>query len=70
MCICTFPELKQNKSRQMVNEFLKHLSNATVCTKLRVCFTIAKYEIDMLSLCETINVFIDAFRYPKIHYNQ
>ena len=51
--------------------------------ELRVCFTIAKYEIDMLSLCETINVFIDAlfiylfiylfifaFCYPKIHFHQ
>ena len=29
--------------------------------KFRVCFTLAKYEIDMLSLCETTNVFNDAF---------
>ena len=29
--------------------------------KFRVCFTLAKYENDMLSLCETTNVFVDAF---------
>ena len=29
--------------------------------KFRVCFTLANYESDMLSLCETTNVFIDAF---------
>ena len=29
--------------------------------KFRVCFTLAKYENDMLSLCETTNVFIDPF---------
>ena len=29
--------------------------------KFRVCFTLAKDEIDMLSLCETTNVFIDTF---------
>ena len=28
--------------------------------KFRVCFTLANYENDMLSLCETTNVFIDA----------
>ena len=38
--------------------------------ELRVCFTIAKYENDMLSLCEKINVFIDAFCYSKIHFHQ
>ena len=29
--------------------------------KFRVCFTLAKYENEMLSLCETTDVFIDAF---------
>ena len=29
--------------------------------KFRVCFTLANYENDMLSLCETTNVFMDAF---------
>ena len=29
--------------------------------KFRVCFTLAKYKNDMLALCETTNVFIDAF---------
>ena len=38
--------------------------------ELRVCFTITKYENDMLSLCETINVFIDAFYYSKIYLHQ
>ena len=28
---------------------------------IRACFTLAKYENDALSLCETTNVFIDAF---------
>ena len=45
----------------MVNRFWKRLSNATVYMKFRVCFTDVKYENDMLSLCETSNVFIDAF---------
>ena len=51
----------------MVNVFLKRLFNVTVYMELRVCFTIAKNENDMLSLCETINVFIGAFCYSKIH---
>ena len=38
--------------------------------KLRVCFTLAKYENDMMSLCETTNVFIDGFCYSKIHFYQ
>ena len=39
--------------------------------KLRVCFTLAKYKNDMLSLCETTNVFIDSFFcYSKIHFHQ
>ena len=54
----------------MVNKFLKYLFNATVYMELRVCFTIANYENDMLSLCETINVFIDAFCYSKTHFHQ
>ena len=29
--------------------------------KFGICFTLAKYENDMLSMCETTNVFIDAF---------
>ena len=28
---------------------------------IRACFTFAKYENDTLALCETTNVFIDAF---------
>ena len=33
-------------------------------------FTFAKYTNDMLSLCETTNVFIDAFCNSKIHFHQ
>ena len=40
---------------------LEALINATVGMEFQVCFTLAKYENDMLSLCETSNVFIDAF---------
>ena len=37
--------------------------------KFQVCFTLAKHEHNMLSLCETANVFIDAFFcYSKIHF--
>ena len=38
--------------------------------KFQVCFTLAKYENDMLSLCETTNVFIDVFCNSKIHFHQ
>ena len=38
--------------------------------EFQVCFTFAKYENDMLFLCETINVFIDAFCNSKIHFHQ
>ena len=54
----------------MENEFLKRLFNTTVYMELRVCFTIAKYGNGMLSLCETSNVFIDAFCYSKIYFHQ
>ena len=47
----------------MVNKFMKRLFNATVYMELQVWFTIAKYANDMLSLCKTINMFIDAFCY-------
>ena len=33
-------------------------------------FTFAKYENDMLSLCETTNAFIDVFCNSKIHFHQ
>ena len=45
-------------------------STLTVHMKFRVCFTLAKYENDMLSLCETTNVFIDAFCYSKKYFHQ
>ena len=61
MSICTFPVQAQNSTRRVVNELLKRYTNATVYIKFRVCFTFAKYENDTLSLCETTNVFIDAF---------
>ena len=38
--------------------------------KFRVCFTLAKYENDMLSLCETTNVFIDPFLLFQIQFHQ
>ena len=38
--------------------------------EFQVRFTFAKYENDMLSLCETSNVFIDAFCNSKIHFHQ
>ena len=39
--------------------------------KFRVCFTLANYENDMLSLCETTNVFIDAFLlFKKTNFHQ
>ena len=37
--------------------------------EFQVCFTFAKYENDMLSLCETTDVLIGAF-YSKIHFHQ
>ena len=45
----------------MVNEVWKRKFYATVCMEFQVCFTFAKYENDMLSLCETTNVFIEDF---------
>ena len=38
--------------------------------EFQVCFTFAKYENDMLLLCETTNVFIDGFRNSRIHFHQ
>ena len=38
--------------------------------EFQVWFTFTKYENDMLSLCETTNVFIDAFCYSKVHFHQ
>ena len=38
--------------------------------EFQVCFTFAKYENDMLSLCVTTNVFIAAFCNSKIHFHQ
>ena len=54
----------------MVSEYWKCVFNSTVYMEFRVWFTIAKYENDMVSLCETINVFIDSFCYYKIHFHQ
>ena len=45
----------------MVNGVWKRLFDATVYIKFRVWFTFVKYENYMFSLCETTNVFIDAF---------
>ena len=38
--------------------------------KFRVCFILEKYEYDILSLCETTNVFMMLFCYSKIHFQQ
>ena len=40
--------------------------------EFQVCFTFEKYEKDMLSLCETTDVFVffDPFRHSKIHFHQ
>ena len=45
----------------MVNEFREREFSATVFMEFQVCFTFAKYENNMLLLCETTDVFIDAF---------
>ena len=60
----------QNTSRRRVKEFWKRKFNVTVYMKFRVCFTLAKYENDTFSLCETTNVFIMLFCYSKIHFHQ
>ena len=39
-----------------------------MCMEFQVCFTFAKYENDMLSLCETTNVFLMLFCSFKVHY--
>ena len=38
--------------------------------EFQVRFSFAKYENDMMPLCETTNVFIDAFCNSKIHFHQ
>ena len=38
--------------------------------KYRVRFTIALYENDIFSLCETPNAFIHAFCHSQIHFHQ
>ena len=38
--------------------------------KFRICFTLAKYENDMLSLCETTDVLLMLFCYSEIHFHQ
>ena len=37
--------------------------------KFRVCFTLTKYEKDMLLVCETTNVFVDAFLLFQIPFS-
>ena len=61
MNFCTFPLYPQNISKRMVNEFFEALIQRLCLHGIRLCFTFAKYENDTLSLCETANVFIDAF---------
>ena len=63
MSICaSVPYRYRNKT---VKVFWRRLFNDTVYMEFRVCFTIAKYENGIFSLCETSNAFIDAFRYSK-----
>ena len=62
MGICTFPVKAQNLQRRVVNGFWKRFFYATVYMEFRVCFSFAKYEKDTLSLGETTNVFIDAYK--------
>ena len=38
--------------------------------EFQVCFTFAKYENDILLLCETTNVFNDACCHSKVHFYQ
>ena len=38
--------------------------------EFQVCFTFAKYENDMMLLCETTHVLIDSFCNSKIHFHQ
>ena len=45
----------------MVNEFLEAFVQRYCLHGIPSMFYIAKYENDMLLLCETTNVFIDAF---------
>ena len=47
------------------NGFFRHFFNDTVYMEFRVCFTTAKYENNVFSLCKTKNAFIDAFAIPK-----
>ena len=62
MSICTFPVKAQNSKRRMVKELRKcFFFYASVHMEFRVCFSFATYENDLLSLCETTNVFIDAY---------
>ena len=37
---------------------------------IRECFTLAKYENDILSMCKTSSVFIDASLLFQIHFHQ
>ena len=42
----------------------RRLFNDNVYKEFRICFTIAKYENDVFSLCETSNAFIHVFFLP------
>ena len=57
-------------SISLVNMFLRHLFNDAVCVKFRACFTIANYENNIFSLCETSNAFIHALCHSKMHFHQ
>ena len=57
-------------SMQSVKGLRKPLFNDTVYAEFQVCFTIAKYEKDIFSLCKTSNPFIHAFCHSKINFHQ
>ena len=61
---------RKNTTRRTVNGFWRRLFNDTVYMEFRVCFTIAKHENGMFSLCGTSNALIDALCYSNIHFHQ
>ena len=59
---------KQNINAIGKSGFRGVYSNDTLYMEFRVCFTIAKYENAICSLCETSDVFIHAFCSSLIHF--
>ena len=56
-----FPCLGTIHTKTNGKQVLEALFQTTVCMEFKVCFTFAKYENGMVSLCESTNVFIEAF---------